>query len=162
MEYRATVSQLGENRLCFYSCGTQRHEEKGAQGEVTYKNGTRTNDSMQESQEYVPMENNNNKEKEIVAWQSHGGWRIPISFAVFTFQLCPLSKTSVMSSSSIRSWIRNNVFRCLPCGVPVFQALKHLKDFKALHNVNEGMKKKPDKNNTDFFFVLVFVFVNGR
>lgn len=158
MEYRATVSQLGENLLCFYSCGTQRHEEKGAQGEVTYKNGTRTNDSMQESQEYVPMENNNNKEKEIVAWQSHGGWRIPISFAVFTFQLCPLSKTSVMSSSSIRSWIRNNVFRCLPCGVPVFQALKHLKDFKALHNVNEGMKKKTDKNNTDFFFCSCFCF----
>lgn len=156
MEYRATVSQLGETLLCFYSCGTQRHEEKGAQGEVTYKNGTRTNDSTQESQEYVPMENNNNKEKEILAWQSRGGWRIRISFAVFTFQLCPLSETSVMSSSIIRSWIRNNMFRCLQCGVPVFQASKHLKDFKALHNNKEGMKKKTDKNNRFFFFCSCF------
>lgn len=78
-----------------------KRREYGGGGDV--RNGTRTNDSTSRSQEYVQIKknNNNNKEKEILAWQGHGGLRIWISFAVFTFQLRPLSKTSVMSSSSI-------------------------------------------------------------
>ena len=80
------------------------------------------------------------------------GSRFP--FAVFTFQLCPLSKTSVMSISSIWSWILNNVFGCLLCGVLVFQALKHLQDVRALHNIKEGMKKTKKTWNKHWFVLF--------
>lgn len=82
-------------------------------------------------------------------------------------QLCPLSKTSVMSNWGIWSWIQNDVFRCLQCCVPVFQTLKSYKDFKASH-INEAWKKEQIKNtfmHTDTYthtkqscFVLVSFF----
>lgn len=53
------------------------------------------------------------------------------------------------------------MFRCLQCGVPVFQALKYLKDFKALHNIYEGMKKKKKKQPKTTLICFVLVFVNG-
>lgn len=71
----------------------------------------------------------------------------------------PSFKDFSYSCSSIWSWIQNTVFRCLQCGVPVFQALKHLKDVKALRNINESMKKKKKERQKQRWYVLFLFFL---
>lgn len=90
-----------DHRSIAQRCDVMRRDHKDVQGWT--KQGTRTDNSiivrfhlLSASQEYT-----HTKKRKIFAWQRPGDWRMELSFWVFTFQLCPLSKTSLSSWAAL-------------------------------------------------------------
>lgn len=82
------------------------------------------------------------KKRKILAWQRPGDWRMELSFWVFTFQLCPLSKTSLSSwaaltETELKSRICSGVLNVV---CQFLQTVINLKILKASQGINQHQK----------------------